>query len=122
MTELEELGRTLKTARRKKNLTQQQLADLSHMSLKYLQLVEKGRKNPSFEILRALSGVLDLSLDALINPTMENDEKAANEMKQLYLSCPPDVRVCFKTIKVTKAKCKREKQPHESRRLFSHTA
>ena len=33
MTELEELGRTLKTARRKKNLTQQQLADLSHMSL-----------------------------------------------------------------------------------------
>ena len=84
MTELEELGRTLKTARRKKNLTQQQLADLSHMSLKYLQLVEKGGKNPSFEILRALSGVLDLSLDALINPTMENDEKAANEMKQLY--------------------------------------
>ena len=93
MTELEELGRTLKTARRKKNLTQQQLADLSHMSLKYLQLVEKGGKNPSFEILRALSGVLDLSLDALINPTMENDEKAANEMKQLYLSCPPDVRI-----------------------------
>ena len=93
MTELEELGRTLKTARRKKNLTQQQLADLSHMSLKYLQWVEKGGKNPSFEILRALSGVLDLSLDALINPTMENDEKAANEMKQLYLSCPPDVRI-----------------------------
>ena len=32
------------------------------------------------------------------------------------------VRVCFKTIKLTKAKCKREKQPHGSRRLFSHTA
>ena len=31
-------------------------------------------------------------------------------------------RVCFKTIKLTKAKCKREKQPHGSRRLFSHTA
>ena len=31
-------------------------------------------------------------------------------------------RACFKTIKLTKAKCKREKQPHESRRLFSHTA
>ena len=33
-----------------------------------------------------------------------------------------DIRACFKTLKLTKVKCKREKQPHESRRLFSHTA
>ena len=31
-------------------------------------------------------------------------------------------RVCFKTIKLTKADCKREKQPHESRRISFHTA
>ena len=39
-----------------------------------------------------------------------------------YLSETFVPRVCFKTIKLTKAKCKREKQPHESRRLFSHNA
>ena len=38
------------------------------------------------------------------------------------LPSPDRPRVCFKTIKLTKAKCKREKQPHGSRRLFSHNA
>ncbi len=92
MTVLEELGIELKNARHRKGLTQQQLADLSQVSLKHIQLIEKGVKNPSFEILRAVVRVLDISLDALIYSGSDADEQAAAEWKQTYLSCPPAAR------------------------------
>lgn len=92
MTPLKELGQKLKAARKKKGLTQQQLADISHVSLKHIQNCERGEKNPSFEILRALVQVLDISLDCLIAPNTLDDEQAANEMRQIYLSCPPVAR------------------------------
>ena len=47
MTPLKELGQKLKAARKKKGLTQQQLADISHVSLKHIQNCERGKKNPS---------------------------------------------------------------------------
>lgn len=92
MTVLEELGIELKNARHRKGLTQQQLADLSQVSLKHIQLIEKGVKNPSFEVLRAVVRVLDISLDALIYSGSDADEQAAAEWKQTYLSCPPAAR------------------------------
>lgn len=92
MTPLKELGQKLKAARKKKGLTQQQLADISHVSLNHIQNCERGEKNPSFEILRALVQVLDISLDSLIAPNTLDDEQAANEMRQIYLSCPPVAR------------------------------
>ena len=92
MTSLERLGEKLKAARKKKGLTQQKLADLSHVSLKHIQNCERGKKNPSFEILQALAKVLDISLDSLLAPDMLEDEQAANEMRQIYLSCPPVAR------------------------------
>ena len=36
--------------------------------------------------------VLDISLDSLIAPNTLDDEQAANEMRQIYLSCPPVAR------------------------------
>ena len=92
MTVLEELGIELKNARHRKGLTQQQLADLSQVSLKHIQLIEKGAKNPSFEVLRAVVRVLDISLDALLYSGSDADEQAAAEWKQTYLSCPPAAR------------------------------
>ncbi len=49
-------------------------------------------KNPSFEVLRAFGKVLNLSLDSLMNLDLPEDEQAANDMRQLYLSCPPAAR------------------------------
>ena len=89
---LKELGQRIQKARKEKNLTQQELADLSHVSLKHVQSCERGKKNPSFEVLRAFTRVLDLSLDSLMNLDMPEDEQTANEMRQLYLSCPPEAR------------------------------
>ena len=40
--------------------------DRSHVSIKHIAGIEKGQKDPSFEILQALAEALDLSLDNLI--------------------------------------------------------
>ena len=59
MEMLKELGRRIQKARKVKKLTQQELADLSHVSLKHVQSCERGEKNPSFEVLRAFGKVLN---------------------------------------------------------------
>ena len=78
---IKELGRRIQKARKEKGLTQQELADLSHVSLKHVQGCERGVKNPSFEVLRAFCKVLNLSLDSLMNLDLPEDEQAANDMR-----------------------------------------
>ena len=36
--------------------------------------------------------VLDLSLDSLMYPDLSPDEAGQNEMKLLYMNCPPEMR------------------------------
>ena len=92
MKTTDSFGKRLQTLRLYKKLTQQELADLSHVSLKHVQSCERGEKNPSFEVLRAFGKVLNLSLDSLMNLDLPEDEQSANDMRQLYLSCPPAAR------------------------------
>ena len=44
MEMLKELGRRIQKARKVKKLTQQELADLSHVSLKHVQSCERGER------------------------------------------------------------------------------
>ena len=48
--DLTALGQKMREARKKKDLTQQELADLSHVSVKQIANIEKGKMNPSFLI------------------------------------------------------------------------
>lgn len=51
--DLTALGQKMREARKKKDLTQQELADLSHVSVKQIASIEKGQINPSYLILKA---------------------------------------------------------------------
>ncbi|MCI9251691.1 MAG: helix-turn-helix transcriptional regulator [Lachnospiraceae bacterium] len=62
--DLTALGQKMREARKKKDLTQQELSDLSHVSVKQITNIEKGHMNPSFLILKALAKVLLSSLDS----------------------------------------------------------
>ena len=73
-------------------LTQEQLADESHVSTKQIADIEKARRNPSYLILKALAKVVHLSLDSLMYPDLSPDEAGQNEMKLLYMNCPPEMR------------------------------
>ena len=48
--DLTALGEALRAARKEKNLTQEQLADKSHVSTKQIADIEKARRNPSYLI------------------------------------------------------------------------
>ena len=90
--DLTALGQKMREARKKKDLTQQELADLSHVSVKQIANIEKGKMNPSYLILRALAKVLHISLDTLINPDVSLEDEGVNQMKMFYSSCPPEMR------------------------------
>lgn len=90
--DLTALGQIMRKARKEKGLTQQELSDLSHVSVKQIANIEKGQMNPSYLILRALAKVLNISLDALITPDVSPEDEGANQMKKLYSSCPSEMR------------------------------
>ena len=90
--DLTALGQKMREARKKKDLTQQELADLSHVSVKQIANIEKGKMSPSYLILRALAKILHVSLDTLINPDISLEDEGVNQMKMLYSSCPSEMR------------------------------
>ena len=70
------LGFRLRNARKECGLTQKELAKQTGLSVKTIQDVEKGRKNPSYNTLAHLLGRLGLSPDAaflLKNPTLSRE-------------------------------------------------
>ena len=90
--DLTPLGQKMREARKGKSLTQQELSDLSHVSVKQIANIEKGKMNPSYLILKALAKVLPISLDSLINPDVSPEDDGSNQMKMLYCSCPSEMR------------------------------
>lgn len=60
-------GNHLQKIRKKKKLTQLQLAEKSGLSLKHLGEIERGRGNPSLESLNSLAESLDLTLPELFS-------------------------------------------------------
>ena len=88
----QQIGLKIAYYRKLRGLTQEQLADESHVSTKQIADIEKARRNPSYLILKALAKVVHLSLDSLMYPDLSPDEAGQNEMKLLYMNCPPEMR------------------------------
>lgn len=89
------LGTCIRTARKQCNLTQQELADQSGVSVKTVRNIERGVMNPSYEILFPLVNRLGLSTSDLFNlkPDTQEEEiqrfigkfRACNRTNQLIL-------------------------------------
>lgn len=56
----------VRAARIKRNLTQRQLADNLHMSVRTIIELELGRSSPRFETVATIAKELDISLDAVV--------------------------------------------------------
>ena len=52
--DLTALGQKMREARKNKELTQQELSDLSHVSVKQIANIEKGKMNPSYLIFESI--------------------------------------------------------------------
>lgn len=60
------IGDALRRARRERGLTLREVAEAARVSLPYLSEIERGRKEPSSEVLAAVYRALDLRLADLL--------------------------------------------------------
>ena len=61
-----EFGMRITKLRKELGKTQQETADLLHTSLDNYRGIEKGRRNPSLDLLVAMSAAFGVSLDRLV--------------------------------------------------------
>lgn len=79
----------IKTTRKAKGLTQQQLADETGLSLRTIQRIEKGTEEISGYSLNQISKVLDIPLEQIIMQNVDNlsiDTNQIGSIRNLYLS------------------------------------
>jgi transcriptional regulator with XRE-family HTH domain len=72
------IGRRIKTARERKRLTQEQLAELIDLSPMHISVIERGVKPPKLETLVNIANVLDVSADNLLQDVVHNQEKVVS--------------------------------------------
>ena len=87
--DLTALGLKMREARKNKELTQQELSDLSHVSVKQIANIEKGKMNPSYLILRAYTRKREEPLFfpavALFPSTHQNSHSKSRSRKSGFL-------------------------------------
>jgi transcriptional regulator with XRE-family HTH domain len=71
------LASRLKQVRKDKELSQQQLANLSSVHISNIGRYERGDAQPSAEVLNRIAGVLEVSPDFLINGTIEDKAESS---------------------------------------------
>jgi transcriptional regulator with XRE-family HTH domain len=71
------LSSRLKQVRKDKELSQQQLANLSNVHISNIGRYERGDAQPSAEVLNRIAGVLEVSPDFLINGTIEDKAESS---------------------------------------------
>ncbi len=72
-------GEIIRSIRKEKDITQEDLAELVDKSTEHISYIERGERSPSFELLLDLSRVLDVSLSNLLNIAQEDDENKLPE-------------------------------------------
>ena len=72
---MKHFGNELRRQRRKADFTQQYLADVSGLSLRYVQGLEAGENQPTLETIFRLAKAMNTTPDKLIMPPWEKIKK-----------------------------------------------
>ena len=93
------MGNRIKEAREECGLTQQELAEQTGRGLRHLQDIEKGRKNPSFDVLASYIGRLGVAPNELFYSDVPAVEKEVQHFMGKFLACTEDERkILLKTL------------------------
>lgn len=85
------IGQRIKAAREKKQLTQEQLAELVDLSTMHISVIERGVKLPKLETLINIANVLDVSADVLLQDVINNRaEIFSSEVSTLINKLPQE--------------------------------
>lgn len=79
---MEKFHEKLKVFRKKKGLTQQEVADLVHVDRVRITNWENGKREPNFENLSMLACIFDVSIDFLLSEYLEISKEAYLKLKE----------------------------------------
>lgn len=98
-TSLKHLGACIRKARTDLGLTQEKLSEQSGVSLRHIANIEKGRMNPSYEIMRLLIGRLGISADILFHPDYSDQDSEFLQFMGKYNACSEeDRKILIRTL------------------------
>lgn len=93
------MGNRIKEAREECGLTQQELAEQTGRGLRHLQDIEKGRKNPSFDVLASYINRLGVAPNELFYSDVPAVEKEVQHLMGKLLACTENERtILLKTL------------------------
>lgn len=79
---MEKFHEKLKVLRKKKGLTQKDVADLVHVDRVRITNWENGKREPNFENLSMLACIFDVSIDFLLSEYLEISKEAYLKLKE----------------------------------------
>ncbi len=84
---LDRLGIILKTARKTKGLTREQLSETMNITPRYLLSIENENKKPSYDLLFRLVRELGISADTIFYPELESKSSELEQLNNLLCLC-----------------------------------
>ena len=94
------IGKRLKDARKKKNLTQEQLVEKLGVSIAYLSKIETGKIHINLERLSQICEILDVTEGEILNGVSKNSNKYLYpEFSEILKKCSPQKqKLAYKII------------------------
>ena len=83
MDDRKPLGKRIKSLRRSRGYTQEQLAEIIDISANYLAGIERGEANPTLSLLQRLSTGLEIPLPELFQYRQEEGQQPAQLRRRL---------------------------------------
>jgi transcriptional regulator with XRE-family HTH domain len=68
------LGRAIRLCRLERGVNQSALAERADVSVSYLSLLERGKRDPSFSTIESIAAALDIPLSILVFLAADHDE------------------------------------------------
>ncbi len=93
------LGLRIRTLRKARKMTQQQLADATEVSRIYIQALESNRRSPSMKLLRRLSEKLGVETSDLLEE-FPRDAGGRLQLEELFAG-PEPVEIWYRSHRLT---------------------
>ena len=97
---IDRLGYVLKSARKDKGLTREQLAEIINITPRYLMSIENENKKPSYDVLFRLIRELCIPADTIFYPEKSHTHTKVEQLERLlYLCDERDLKIITSTTK-----------------------
>ncbi len=94
----EEIGMRVRLFRRRKGLSQEQLAELADISVPHMSHIATGNTKLSLPVFVALAEALDVRADELLRDPTPDHDSVLRELTALLETCTPQQARCIADI------------------------